>query len=234
MAQPAPSDRFEPALPPETAQGAMSDSYGQAIVKEFGSILHDSADESCLKAKRIGREQLDKSAADLLGRYGQKILDARLDVADPEIFEQEFTRLGGKGARVEMRRLASDPVVKAFLEASRPARRDRIVDIITEHLDRYMIVKRYRLDRDLSPASGANESVLAFDRSGKIEADVNAFIEKNKTNRKLQRFLVLLESDDDAFKKAMMGSKRLKQFFPLDAFVGIETELADYCIAVKR
>ena len=123
--------------------------------------------------------------------------------------------------------------MKAYLEANRPARHDKIVDIIAEHLDRYMIVKRYRLDRDLSPASGANESVLALDRSGRIEADIDAFIEKNKANRKLQRFLDLSDSSEDALKNAMMGSKRLKEFFPLNAFAGIETELKDLCIALK-
>jgi hypothetical protein len=229
-AQPAASGRLEPVLPPQTARDALTDSYGQGIVKEFGSILRDSADDACLKAKGIDREQLDKAAADLLGRYGQKLLDATLDVADPEIFEKEFTRLGGKGARAEARRLASDPVVKAYLEANRPARHDRIVAIIAEHLDRYMIVKRYRLDRDLSPASGANESVLALDRSGRIEADIDAFIEKNKANRKLQRFLDLSDSSEDALKKAMIGSKRLKEFSPLEAFAGIATELEGYCI----
>jgi len=133
-----------------------------------------------------------------------------------------------------MRRLASDPIVKAYLETDRPARRDKIVDAIAEHFDRYMLIKRYGLDRELSPASGANESVLALDRSGKIEADVNAFIEKNKTNKQLQRFLDLSKSSEAALMRAVEGSKRLKQARPFDAFAGIEAELEGYCIEWKR
>src|SRR3712207_2712507 len=215
MAQPAAPGRLEPVLPPQTARDALSDSYGQGIVKEFGSILHDSADEACLRAKGIGREQLDKAAADLLGRYGQKHLDAALGVADPEIFENEFTRLGGKKARAEVGRLASDPIVKAYWEVHRPARRDKIVDAIIEQFDSYMMIKRYRLDRELSPLGAGNESLLALNRIEKVEAEADSFLEKNKTNRKLQRFLDLLDSSDEALKKAMMGSKRLKDFSPL-------------------
>jgi hypothetical protein len=232
-AQPSASGRFQPIIPFESAQAALSDLYGQAIVKEFGSILHDSADEACLKAKGIGREQLDRTAADLLTRYGQKALDTILDPVDPEIFEKEFTRLGGEQARAEMEGLASDPSMKVYLEKVRPAERDTMVDFIAESFDRYMVIERYRMKRTLSPLDTGNESLLALKRTRNAESEIDAFIEKNQTDRKLQRLLELSEYYADAHTKATMESKRLLAWAPHKAFAGIETELGDLCITFK-
>jgi hypothetical protein len=230
------SDRFQPVLPLESAQDAMSDLYGQAIVRELGSILHDSADKACLTAKAISREQLDRTAADLLIRYGQKVYDRLLETIDPRTFEEEFTRLGGRQARAEMRQLASDPFVGTYLANDRPARHDRMVDTIAEHFDRYMLLKRHKLKRDLSPASTANEELLSLHRGERVEIVLNALVEKAGSNKNLQRFLGLAEMNHEAVKKAMlaklkMDNKRSIELGPVGAFAGVETELRDLCIA---
>lgn len=232
------SDHFQPVLPLESARDALSDSYGRAIVRELGSILHDSADEACLKTKAISREQLDRTAADLLIRYGQKVYDRILETIDPRTFEEEFTRLGGKQARDEIRLLASDPLVGTYLANGRPARHDRMVDTIAEHFDRYRLVKRYKLKRDLSPASTANEELLSLNRIERVEIVLEALVKKLGSNKNLQRFLELTEISQDAVKKAMLAklktdNKRLIELEPSGAFAGVETELRDLCIALK-
>jgi hypothetical protein len=230
------SDRFQPVLPLESARDALSDSYGQAIVRELGSILHDSADEACLKAKAISREQLDRTAADLLIRYGQKVYDQLLETIDPRTFEEEFTRLGGRQARAEMQWLASDPIVGTYLANERPARHDRMVDTIAENFDRYRIVKRYKLKRDLSPASTANEELLSLNRVERVEIVLEALVEKLGSNKNLQRFLKLSELSQDAVKKAILAKLKTDNKRPIglgsvEAFAGVETELRDLCIA---
>lgn len=234
-AQPAAPDGYRPDRLLATVEEALSDPYGQAVVKEFGAILHDSADEACLKAKGLGREQLDTRAADLLRRYGQKVVDASLGMMDPNVFEDELTRLGGKNARAEMRRLASDPAVKAYLAKMRLLHRDKVVDLMTEYFDRYRIVRRYDLRRDLNPLNIGNQSLIALHREETVKAEIEALAEKNKSNRRFQRFVTLAEHGDEARFQAMMAYGKKHALNPainppFEAFAGIETEIADLCI----
>jgi hypothetical protein len=70
----------------------------------------------------------------------------------------------------ELRKLATVRSVQTFRERGRPARVDRLVDLIAENLDRYLLLKRLSLARDLSPERTASPQLLALNRSEAAEA----------------------------------------------------------------
>ena len=77
----------------------------------------------------------------------------------------ELARRAGPNVMAELRKLATVRSVQTFREQGRPARLDRLVDLIAENLDRYLLVKRLSLARGLSPVGTASPQLLALSAS---------------------------------------------------------------------
>src|SRR5215510_968730 len=54
----------------EVAAGAFGTEYGRALVAEFGDILMDSADKSCLQSRKLSRADVARAAGEIYQRYG--------------------------------------------------------------------------------------------------------------------------------------------------------------------
>ena len=129
----------------------------------------------------------------------------------------------------ELRKLATVRSVQTFRERGRPARLDRLVDLIAENLDRYLLLKRLSLARDLSPERTASPQLLALNRSEAAEAALERFVENNK-NLQLQRFLTLAEQWDTAVLDTMRKGASARVPAPYEAFEGIEDEFEAACV----
>jgi|tagenome__1003787_1003787.scaffolds.fasta_scaffold20927677_4 hypothetical protein len=217
-------------FPRHTAQEALADSYGRAIVKEFGAILLASADKGCLEAKGVDGGKLEALGTDMLARYGQKVADVPSSLVDDRAVSAELARRAGPNVMAELRKLATVRSVQTFRERGRPARLDRLVDLIAENLDRYLLLKRLSLARDLSPERTASPQLLALNRSEAAEAALERFVEHNKKDRQLQRFLTLAEQWDTAVLDTMRKGASARVPAPYEAFEGIEDEFEAACV----
>jgi hypothetical protein len=220
-------------FPPHTAREALADGYGRAIVKEFGTILLASADKACLDARGIDAARLETLGADLLARYGQKLVDMPSSIVDNETVAAEFARVAGPKAMAELRRLTTAPSVQKFRERGRPARLDRMVDLIAENLDRFLLLQRRSLARPLSPLGSASPQVLALSRIEAADAAADRFVQENKADRKLHRFLVLADQWDAAMLDALRDNPAARAMPPHGAFKGIEDELETACVKAR-
>lgn len=225
-ARAAPPD-FVTALPPVTVKQAFADSYGRVILREFGAILTESADHGCLRARGIEPAALQAFGEELLVRRGQAWLDMMFDFIDAPAAGQAFRRLAGAGAVDELRALAADPVVREFLEIGRPAQLDNLVDRVTEQFDRYVLLKRIGLVRQLSPISTGSD-LMAESRAEPSEDAAEAFAEANQTPA-LQRFRQLVEAMGEAM-VAATDQERLLRHGPGQSFPGADAELRAHCI----
>lgn len=219
---------FFAVLPPVTVKEAFADHYGQAILREFGAILRGSAGSACLRDKGIEPGTLQSFGEDLLARRGQAWIDMVVDFIDAAKADAEFRRLGGPGALAELRDLAADPVVREFLEIGRPARLDNLVDRVIEEFDRYVLLNRIQLSRQLSPyATGS--VLMAESRAEPSEDAAEAFAEANQTPA-LRRFRELAEVVMAEAIAAATDRQRLLQHGPAQSFPGLQAELKAHCI----
>lgn len=216
-------------FPQETAQDALAEAYGRALVKEFASILHESADPTCLTEKGIGRAQLEQTATSLLTRYGQKVVDNLFESIDPMLARHEFIRRSGEGAPSEMRQLSTDSLVQTYWEAGRRAERVHVADYIVYQFDVYLGVYQLRLKRQISPALTGNAALLALNKAAKDTASPEALLRSNEPHQKLRRFIKLREDWDQALRVAIM----LAHTPTFRQFGGIEEELQASCVNVK-
>jgi hypothetical protein len=217
-------------FPPHTAREALADRYGRAIAREFGAILLASADQACLDAKGVDAARLEALGGDMLARYGQKLAEQPSSIVDDEAVNAEFARVAGPNGLTELRRLASAPSVKIFRGRGRPARLDRMVDLIAENLDRHLVLRRRSLARPLNPLGSASPQLLALSRIEAADAAGERFVRQNKADRKLQRFVVLADHWDAALLSAMRKTPAARATPPHDAFKGIEDELEAACV----
>lgn len=223
----AAAPEFFTVLAPVTAKEAFADHYGQAVLREFGAILSESADRACLLGKGLEAGTLVIFGEDLLVRRGQAWIEMVLDFIDAAKADEEFRRLGGAGALEELRELAADPVVREYLEIGRPARLDGLVDRVIEEFDRFVLLNRIALTRQLSPyATGS--ALMAESRAEPSEDAAEAFAEANQTPA-LRRLRDLLEAMAEAI-SAATDLQRLLQHGPTRSFPGLEAELRAYCI----
>ena len=217
-------------FPRHTVQEALADAYGRDMAKEFGAILLASADKGCLEAKGLDGGKLEALGTDMLARYGQKVADVPSSLVEDLAVSAELARRAGPNVMTELRKLATVRSVQTFRERGRPARVDRLVDLIAENLDRYLLLKRLSLARDLSPERTASPQLLALNRSEAAEAALERFVEHHKKGRQLQRFLTLAEQWDTTVLDTMRKGASARVPAPYDAFQGIEDEFEAACV----
>lgn len=218
---------FLAALPPVAVAQAFADSYGRAVLREFGVILQESADPACLRAKGLEPAALAAFGEELLVRRGQAWIDMMFDFIDAAKAETEFRRLGGDNAMEDLRQAAADPIVRELREIGRPAQLDNLVDRVIEEFDRFVLLNQIGLARPLSPYATGSD-LMAESRAEPSEDAVEAFAEANQTPA-LLRFRELVETMGKAM-AAATDQDRLLRHGPGRSFPGADAELKAHCI----
>jgi hypothetical protein len=216
---------------PSLVRGALDSTYGKALIAELGKSLRKDADPACLIAKGIAPEQLEPRGRDLVIKWGEKLFQTLNDFIDPKVYEEKFAATAGRGASAELKRLGNDPVVKRSLELERPIRQASVLDAIFEQFDRYMLVKRIKLTA-VSPLGTPNEALMKMNPAEATEAEVDKFIEANKSTA-LKKFQKLSQQSLVA-SGAATKLELVRKTGPLEFLNGIETDLAEICIGPPK
>lgn len=214
-------------LPPLTIKDAFADPYGRVMVREFGAILMESADPACLAARNLPAASLPAFGEDFLVRYGQGWVDMIFAMTDTAKADAGFLRLAGHDALDELRRLLADPIVARYVALTRPAQLDRLVNKVTEEFDRYALLTRLGLVRQMNPMV-TGSTLGDADRTEESEESAAAFAEANDTPE-LRRFTALIDSFGEAMAEAT-DREQLLRHGPTRSFPGAEAELRAHCI----
>jgi hypothetical protein len=216
---------------PSLVRAAFDSAYGKALVAELGKSLRKDADPACLTAKGIAPEQLEPRGRDVVIKWDEKLFFTLNDFIDPRIYEEKFAATAGRGASAELKRLRNDPVVKRALELERPIRQASALDAFFEQFDRYMLVKRIKLTA-VSPLGTANEALAKMNPTEATEAEVDKFVEANKSAA-LKKFQKLSQQSIVA-SGAATKLELVRKTGPLEFLNGIEADLAELCIGPAK
>jgi hypothetical protein len=111
-----------------------------------------------------------------------------------------------------------------------PLRQAKILDLIFEHFDRYVLIKRIKLAA-VSPLGTGNEDLLRLNPSEAVMDAQDKFLASHPS-KALKRLLQLSEQEADA---RTAGIKNIQGVPPLPHtfFQGVENDLAELCIRPK-
>ena len=200
---------------------AFASPYGLALTAEFGKSLRASADPTCLAGKGLSANQLEPHGRDVIIKWGTRMMES----AGAPIDRQNATNPFRDAA--ELDRLKRNAVVQRYLAIDEPMRQARILDLIFEHFDRYVLISRIRLGA-VSPLATGNSDLLGRNPSGATEEALEKFVAKNKSSS-LRRFLQLSEQAE-LVQQAAVKTVTPPPPLPHTFLRGVENDLAELCI----
>jgi hypothetical protein len=210
-----------------TIAEALADDYSSKMVDEFLAILRESADRGCL-AQPGAVPPSRQRAADLLMRYGQRVLDLRAREADDQAILDYMARTEGPGFSSELSALVRHPKVIEMIELNRPAWLAIAADEVANALDMYLVVTQIRLTRKLSALSTFTGTL--YDEFTKIidarSASTTALLDANPDAPQLSRFDDLLMRWEEARMKVRDPNAEP----PYRAFEGVARDLELMCV----
>ena len=208
---------------------AFASAYGKALTAEFGKSLRKDADPSCLKGKGSEASELDARGRDLLIKWGTKYLEGIIALYDTKVFADLFT------ATDELNRLKQNADVKRYLAIYEPERQAKVLDLIFENFERYVLIHRIRLTQ-VHPLRTGNQELLSKNPIDATEKAVDKFL-ASKKSAALDRYLDLsdhVQAAVAASTASMTKDQSAKFLRVLDFFKGVEVDLAELCIGTRE
>ncbi len=193
--------------------------------RELGKALRASADPACLAEKGLAAEQLEPRGRDVIISWGTRMLESTGTLIDQQNAASPFPGVS------ERERLERNPEVKRFLAIEQPMRQAKVLDLVFEHFDRYVLISGIKLGA-VSPVATGNKEL--FDRNP-IEPTENAleqFVAKSRSSA-LKRFLELSEQAALA-QRAAISKVSSPPPLPHTYFRGVENDLAALCIRTGK
>jgi hypothetical protein len=204
---------------------AVESPYARALLTRFAASVRKDGDPSCLQAKALDDAALTARGGALLQRYGvqmAKLMDENFDRA---AYQSAFFASAGRNVAAEIEKLERDPGVKTFNRLNRPAHLARVLDIVLEQFDRYVLVGRIKLDPIAPIARGEPE--LNENPTQAAEAAVEKFLDEHPS-RRVNRYLDILDAAKAAKPKGFVQSA--SKLGPMAYFAGADRDLAELCI----
>jgi hypothetical protein len=226
--------RFDHLLQPpiDLVREAFAAEYGSLLVAEFAKILRESADPACLAAKGIDPAQLGGRGKDILVRYGAQMIQVFLDATVIPRYEAGLAARAGPNAKAEIARLRNDPEVQKALNLDRPRHLAGVANRVADNFDRFALLNRIKLSRQLSPLATGDDRLLNADPSDASEEAVERFVAQSKS-KQLAKYMALTTMAQEAL-VAAGDMPKLLMIGPTQMFRGAEKELADLCISARR
>src|SRR5689334_16731441 len=181
---------------PSLLRDAFDSAYGKAMVAELGKTLRKNADAACLAEKGIRPDQLEPRGHDLIVKWGLRTMEVANSYIDPKLYDEKFAASAGSGAAAELARLRKNADVKRSAELEQPIQLARIVDMAFEQFDRYVLIKRIKLDT-VSPAGSGNVALLKLNPTEAAEEKIDKFLAANKSSA-LKKYSELSQKSHDA------------------------------------
>ncbi|RTE92899.1 hypothetical protein [Bradyrhizobium sp. LVM 105] len=204
---------------------AFASPYGQALTAELGKALRASADPACLTEKGLAADQLELRGRDIIISWGTRMFESTGALIDRQNAANPFP-----GA-AERERLERNADVRRFLAIEQPMRQAKILDLIFEHFDRYVLISRSKLGT-VSPVATGNKELLDRNPTEATEDALEKFVAKSKSSA-LERFLRLSEQAALA-QRAAISKTSVPPPLPHTYFRGIEKDLAELCIGSSK
>jgi hypothetical protein len=210
--------------------------YFKALLKNFARSVRKDGAPACLQAKALDDAALVVRGQTLFQRYGvqmMKLLDQGFDRA---AYQAALSAAEGPGVMAEMERLKRDDGVTALIALLRPADLAEAADTLVEQFDRYVLIKRIKLDpvgeaevREFHKDS-PTEAMLANPTEA-TEAAAEQFLDEHQSPA-IDRYIHLLGAAETAKQKAIKKEVALK-LGPMAYFAGVERDLADLCVGSR-
>jgi hypothetical protein len=206
---------------------AFGTEYGRALVAELGDILMESADKSCLQSRKLGAAELARGAGEIYQRYGLQMMEAIRSTFDVAAYEA-LLKARAPTLHADMAQLRGDPDVQKLLALEQPTRFNGIADLIVENLNRYLMLKRIRLSKDVFGLARGDSSLR--DRYVPEDADEERYqFVANSKSPQLERYIALLKTLAEV-RAAGVDEAAMLRLGPIQLFSGVEAELAKLCI----
>jgi len=200
--------------------------YAQALLRTFAATVRRKGDAACLKEKAFDDTTLVTRGSALLQRYGVQMFKIMDDNFDRAAYEKALEANAGRGAVAELERLKRDGDVKKLDALYRPAELTKVVDVVAENYDRYLLIGRINLD-PISPVA-RGEPEPAENPTQAADAAAQRFVEQHRS-KKLDRYLDLVDAAEAARAKGFSIPIALK-LGPMTYFAGADRDLAELCI----
>jgi hypothetical protein len=203
---------------------AFDSAYGKALTAELGKSLRASADPACLADKSLTTDRLEPRGRDIVIKWGTRMMEGASAIIDQQTAANPFP-----GA-TELERLKRNADVKRYLAMEEPLRQAKILDLIFEQFDRYVLIKRIKLEA-VSPLGTDNQDLLRLNPS-KAVTDAQEKFFAGHPSKALRRLMELSEQEANARTAA---TKKILVVPPLPHtfFQGVENDLAELCIRPK-
>lgn len=218
------------ALWPEPAdqlvRAALESPYARALLKTFAASVRKDGDPACLQAKALDDTTLVGHGSALLQRYGVQMARLMEENFDHSAYQSALFASAGRNVAAEVERLERDPGVKTFKVLNRPAHLARVVDMVLEQFDRYVLIGRIKLD-PISPIA-RGEAELKENPVQAAEAAVEKFLDQRSSPR-VNRYLDILDAAKAARPKGF-NVQSASKLGPAVYFAGAERDLAELCI----
>jgi hypothetical protein len=220
--------------PADLVREAFARPYGQGLIAAFAAAVEKDAGAACLQAKKLDRDALMQRGRNIFHRYGTRMLDVWHRVYDGEHFQSQFAALGGPNAYSELARLASDADVQRYVAVVRPVRLGRVVDIVVENFERYLLLFRIKL-RPFSLVATGGKALEALDPWEQWTA-------LREANEKIR------QPDSQPYPVRVTEYRRLSiamgralsqaytnggEWGPGEYFAGLDQELTELCISYR-
>src|SRR5262249_18270996 len=135
-------------LPPkEIVAAAFSTDYGRALVAEFGEILAQSADKTCVTSKNLGSADFARRAGEIYQRHGTCMFELYRSALNVPAYEAALSARA-PSLRADLAKLRGDPDVQKLIALEQPTRFSDIADHIVEYLTRHLLISRIKLARE--------------------------------------------------------------------------------------
>ena len=218
-------------LPPkDIVAAAFGTDYGRALVAEFGEILADSADKSCLQSRKLSRADLARGAGEIYQRYGTQVFEIYRSAFNVAAYEAALAARAPT-LHADVARLRGDPDVQKLIALEQPTRFSGIADLLVEKLSIYLTLHRIRLKKDVFGVARGDTSLADRYLPEDAEEARYRFVANSKSPQ-LERYIALLKTLREV-RAASVDQAALLRIGPTRLFSGVDAELAALCIRVS-
>ena len=162
-----------------------------------------------------------------VGGHMQALALSALDVTKADA---AFSTGAGVTAIAELKRLADDPKVKAFLELSRLGKSAEQAETFLENIDRALLLSRYQTTSRASPIATGDDQDLLIEIEDATSAALN-YYDANKTPQMIRLFELAMVAADA--QTSATNSDTLLTWGPGRLMPILEGPLQQHCIFPK-
>lgn len=218
------SEVFKAPTPAES----LEEPIATKLADRLGKVWHASADRTCVAEKKLDAASYAKLARAMLIAVGEHMQALAASALDPKKADADFEANAGAGAIRDVKRLASDPKVMAFLKLWRLGQSVEQTSSFLDNIERALLLARIQTQAKASPVATGDDPELLIE----LETIAGAPLEYFDANQspEMTRFFELMIAAGDALTSAS-NQDALLAWGPGKLLPLLEPALKEHCIA---